>query len=248
MFRFPAAATLATALCLAAAPGLADPRAGAELYARHCAICHQANGAGFPPGIPALNGSYALEDAYTLVANTHVGGFYMPAFPELDAAEIAAIAGYVRNAWDNAHGEVTVEEVAALMEEAAGDMPQVTQRSIWDGVYTRDQARRGQELARAACGMCHGTRMNGVPDDNDMRAGPPLARAYFLREWEGRSLGTLFTYSKWTMPQANPGFLPDEDYAAIIAFTLSLTDVPPGRQELPADAVTLGHIMIGPRP
>lgn len=247
MFRFPPAATLFAALCLAP-PGLADPRAGVALYAQHCAICHQANGAGHPPGIPALNGSYALEDAYALVANTHVGGFYMPAFPELDAAEIAAIAGYVRNAWDNAHGEVAVEEVAALMEEAAGDMPQVTQRSIWDGVYTRDQARRGQELARAACGMCHGTRMNGVPDDNDMRAGPPLARAYFLREWEGRSLGTLFTYSKWTMPQANPGFLPDEDYAAIIAFTLSLTDVPPGRQELPADAVTLGHIMIGPRP
>lgn len=221
---------------------------GVELYQSECAICHRDNGRGFPPGIPALDGSPSLEDPYVLVANTHIGGAYMPPFPDLTAEQIAAIADHVRNAWGNDHGTVAVEEVAALMEEAAGFADEYPRRSIWDGVYTRAQARRGQGLARSACGMCHGTRMNGVPDDNDMVAGPPLARAYFLREWEGQSMGVVFTYSKWTMPQANPGFLPDEDYAAIMAYMLSLTGAPEGREELPDSAVALGHIIIGPEP
>jgi mono/diheme cytochrome c family protein len=229
------------------ATGCAIAADGEALYAQHCAVCHTVDGAGFPPNIPALAGSQGLEDPFTLVANTHAGGAYMPPFPTLGAEEIAAIASYVRGAWGNGLSPVTTEEVAALMEEVADpDAPEL--RSIWDGVYTREQAARGQQMARAACGLCHGSRMNGVPDDNDMRPGPPLARAYFLRVWDGRTLGSFFTYSKWTMPQANPGFLPDEDYAAIVAYALSLTGAPAGSTPLPTSARELGYIMIGPKP
>ncbi|MCC6306213.1 MAG: c-type cytochrome [Rhodobacteraceae bacterium] len=238
----------ALAALLALAPAGAAPAADGEaLYVQNCALCHTVDGRGFPPGIPALKGSANLADPFTLVANTHAGGAYMPPFPALGAEEIAAIATYVRGAWGNGLGPVTTEEVAALMATTA-DAAAPAPRTIWDGVYSRDQAARGQQVARGACGLCHGSRLNGVPDDNDMKPGPPLARAYFLRVWDGRTLGAAFTYSKWTMPQANPGFLPDEDYAAVVAYMLSLTGAPPGAEPLPADARALGYITIGPKP
>jgi mono/diheme cytochrome c family protein len=214
----PLTAALAATMVLYAT-GCAIAADGEALYAQHCAVCHTVDGAGFPPNIPALAGSQGLEDPFTLVANTHAGGAYMPPFPTLGAEEIAAIASYVRGAWGNGLSPVTTEEVAALMEEVADpDAPEL--RSIWDGVYTREQAARGQQMARA----------------------------YFLRVWDGRTLGSFFTYSKWTMPQANPGFLPDEDYAAIVAYALSLTGAPAGSTPLPTSARELGYIMIGPKP
>lgn len=243
------------AVILAAAGGLAggaqaqgsvDPALlaqGAEVYAAQCAICHKEDGRGYPPRIPALVGSLNVEDPYVLVQNVHLGGAEMPPVPTLSDAEIAAVATYVRNSFDHAFGAVTPEEVAALKEEI-GPAEAPAPRSIWDGVYTQAQADQGQMLARGPCGLCHGSRLNGVPDDQDQRPAPPLARANFLRSWEGRSLGSLYGYSRATMPQSNPGFLPDEDYVAIIAYMLSLTGAPAGDTPLPVDLHELAHIAI----
>lgn len=244
------AAFAVAAAALAAPPISAQTVADGEaLYTRHCLVCHRANGFGYPPGIPALAGSENLEDAYRIVWNIHMGQGYMPPFPGLGPEQIAALATYVRGAWGNGLDPVSTETVNELLEEIGpAEEPEIAARSIWDGVYTRAQAERGQQVTRAACGLCHGSRLNGVPDDNDMTAGPPLARAYFLRVWEGRTLGSLLGYSRWTMPVANPGFLSDEDYAAIIAYQLALTGAPAGATPLPADVRTLGHITIGPKP
>ncbi len=220
---------------------------GMELFGTHCAICHQASGTGYPPAIPPLNGSQNLDDPYTLVSFVHSGGAYMPPFPTLDAADITAIADYVRGAWSNSLPPVSQDEVAGIMAEVAyPDVPEL--RTIWDGVYTRAQAEQGMQVTRGACGLCHGTRLNGAPDDNDMVPGPPLARAYFIREWNGRTLGSVFSYSRATMPKANPGFLSDEEYAAIIAYMLQASGAPAGQTELPADPQALGYIMIEPQP
>ncbi|MGC5198578.1 hypothetical protein, partial [Aphanothece microscopica] len=66
--------------------------------------------------------------------------------------------------------------------------------------------------------------------------------------WDGRSLGMLYTYSRLTMPQSNPGFLPDEDYAAIVAHMLAVSGAPAGTDALPADPVALGAILIRESP
>ena len=116
--------------------------------------------------------------------------------------------------------------------------------SVWDGVFTEAQAARGREVYTGACGLCHGRRLNGAPDDPDMRPTPPLARARFLREWEGRSLAALLAYTRLTMPEDNPGSLADEEYVEVIAYMLSVGRMPAGDGELPTDPRRLAEILI----
>ena len=128
---------------------------------------------------------------------------------------------------------------AAKGQQATGESV-----SIWDGVYSDAQALRGQFTYEGACSYCHGSRLDGAADDPDQRASPPLARAKFLRDWDGRSLAVLFEMSKSTMPADNPGSLSDEEYAEIIAYMLSVSRIPAGDNELPSDTQSLAGILI----
>jgi mono/diheme cytochrome c family protein len=236
------AAALAAAL---PALGQSDQMAqGEQLFEQNCAACHQADGTGAPPAFPALAGNENLEDLELIVGNIHEGKGAMPPFPNLTAAQIAAVATYIRNSWGNAFGEVTTEEVAGILGEVEGAGDQAT---IWDGVYTEEQAARGKE-AYGSCTRCHGRRLNGAADDPDMKSTPPLARAAFLRDWDGRSLEVLFEMIRATMPQNNPASLSDQAYIDIIAYMLSVSDAPTGDAELPPDAAALRSIVIEPKP
>ena len=158
---------------------------GQQLYEAHCARCHGTSGEGRPPTFPALSGNDRLADATLIFGTIRQGSGNMPPFPALTGDETASLASYVRNAWTNAFGGVTAGEAAAAVEGSADAGPAA---SVWAGVFTEDQAARGRGVYSGACGFCHGRRLNGAPDDPDMRSTPPLARARFLREWEGRSL------------------------------------------------------------
>ena len=217
---------------------------GEQLYGEHCARCHGASGAGNPPAFPALSGNERLGDAATIVRILNQGNGNMPPFPALTAEETAALASYVRNAWTNAFGSVTADVVAAALD-AAADAGEVA--SVWDGVFTEAQAARGREAYSGACSFCHGRRLNGAPDDPDMRSTPPLVRARFLREWDGRSLATLFAYTRQTMPEDNPGSMTDQEYVDTMAYMLSVGGMPAGNDELPPDPRGLARIVIQQR-
>lgn len=71
---------------------------GAQLYLRHCAACHGANGNG-GIGIPlALPSFLASVDDQFLRQTIRLGrpGRVMPAFPRLSDAQLDAIVGYIR--------------------------------------------------------------------------------------------------------------------------------------------------------
>ncbi|HAJ77001.1 MAG TPA: hypothetical protein DCM64_11160 [Gammaproteobacteria bacterium] len=116
--------------------------------------------------------------------------------------------------------------------------------SIWGGVFTREQANRGRFAYEGACGFCHGSRLDGAADDPDQRSAPPLARAKFFREWEGRSLAVLFELTHSTMPEDNPGSLTDGEYADIIAYMLSVSGAPSGEAELLPNPQSLSRTVI----
>jgi len=161
------------------------------------------------------------------------------------------LANYIRNAWANGFSAVATAEVATVLEELEEpDGLEVTGpiASVWDGVFSEAQATRGQEVYEGACGLCHGRRLNGAPDDPDMRSTPPLARARFLRIWDGRSLATLFEYSRATMPENNPNSLTEQEYVDVIAYMLSVGGMPAGGDELQLDPRSLARVVIGPRP
>jgi len=218
---------------------------GQQLYQEKCALCHQDSGAGDPPTFPALSGNDRLGDAARIVRSIHHGTSRMPPFPDLTAEEISALANYVRNAWSNAFSIVSTEEVVAVLEglEESGRTA-----SVWDGVFTEAQAERGQAVYPGACGLCHGRRLNGAPDDPDMRSSPPLARARFLRVWDGRSLATLFEYTRATMPEDNPNSLTDQEYVDVIAYMLTVGQMPAGDDELQPDPRRLARVIIRPQP
>ena len=218
---------------------------GQQLYQENCALCHQDLGVGDPPTFPALSGNDQLGDPVRIVSSIHRGTSRMPPFPDLTAEEISSLANYIRNAWTNDFGSVTTEEVAAVLEglEETGQMA-----SVWDGVFTEAQANRGQAVYPGSCGTCHGRRLNGAPDDPDMRSTPPLARARFLRVWEGRSLATLFEYTRATMPENNPNSLTDQEYVDVIAYMLTVGRIPAGDDELQPDPQSLARVVIRPQP
>jgi len=111
-------------------------------------------------------------------------------------------------------------------------------RSVWDGVYTKEQAKRGQNTYAETCMKCHGENLGGG------EAGPTLAGADFRAKWDGKTAGDLFTLMRKTMPSDDPGNLSTREYAALLAYILSGNDYPAGQTELPNDAAALNDIRI----
>jgi mono/diheme cytochrome c family protein len=99
-------------------------------------------------------------------------------------------------------------------------------RSIWDGVYTGEQAKRGQALYRQDCARCHGEDLTGEDE------APPLMGGAFLANWDGLTVGDLFERIRLSMPADQPGSLSRERIADILAYLLSVNQFPSGNAEL----------------
>jgi mono/diheme cytochrome c family protein len=134
--------------------------------------------------------------------------------------------------------------VAVAIGAAAAQTATKPAATIWDGVYTAEQARRGQVAYTGPCDRCHGYKLDGASEDPDMLPAPPAAGAKFLRKWNGRSLAVLFEYLRTTMPSNNPGYLSDGEVADIVAYMLATSGAPAGDAELPAASQSLATILI----
>jgi mono/diheme cytochrome c family protein len=121
--------------------------------------------------------------------------------------------------------------------------PAAAQVSIWSGVYTEAQNKRGQELYSGACSQCHGPRLNGAAQ-SDQPPSPAIARAGFLRKWDGKTVAELFTYVREMMPTDRPGTLTDQDSIDAIAHMFAVSEIPAGDKELPTDKKALEGIVI----
>src|SRR4029077_14496761 len=94
-----------------------------------------------------------------------------------------------------------------MAQQAAPSSPS---RSVWDGVYTLAQAKRGA-LKSGLSTSCHGDSFEGL-------LGPELAGPAFTEKWQGRSGGDLFDLMRLTMPDDAPGSLAREEYADLLAY------------------------------
>jgi S-disulfanyl-L-cysteine oxidoreductase SoxD len=101
-----------------------------------------------------------------------------------------------------------------------------TSRSVWDGVYTAEQSRRGSALYANECASCHGTALNGG------ESAPPLTGGEFFSNWNGLTVGDLFERIRVSMPADKPGKLTREQDADILAFMLNTNQFPQGSIEL----------------
>lgn len=123
----------------------------------------------------------------------------------------------------------------------AGLPSQEAERTVNDGVYTAVQADRGvQVVVDFGCQNCHGTQLEGGPEEQ-----PPLVGEQFVSAWSGRKLDELAAKIT-TMPadrdepyHVKPAAAPD-----VIASLLRANGYPEGKSELPADPSVLKHITI----
>jgi mono/diheme cytochrome c family protein len=111
-------------------------------------------------------------------------------------------------------------------------------RSVNEGVYTADQAKKGEGLYKEQCAACHGDNLEG---SGPM---PPLAGKDFLANWTGKTLGDLYEKTQTTMPATAPGTLTPDQTADIVAFLLSKDNFPTGAAALVGKTEPLAQIKI----
>jgi mono/diheme cytochrome c family protein len=98
-------------------------------------------------------------------------------------------------------------------------------RAASAGVYTAEQAARGETLFKTVCANCHTDSQFYGPD--------------FSKAWSGRPVYSLFDQLRNTMPQDNPGGLSRAEYLSVISYVLKLNTYPTGTAELPDDDAAL---------
>lgn len=119
------------------------------------------------------------------------------------------------------------------------------QRTVWDGVYSPQQARRGAQAYAAYCQTCHLSDLTGGFDANSERV-PALKREGF-----GVSRGTLdnlFDFISEFMPADAPGTLTESTYADIISYLLEQNGMPAGASDLASGRETLRTVLITSKP
>jgi mono/diheme cytochrome c family protein len=111
-----------------------DPamQAGAAIYEDVCSACHGLDGTGVPYLIPDLAAASSvsareptsiirvlLHGAQSVATPTEPTGASMPAFGrQLDDAQIAAVASYIRNSWAHSAAAVTPSEVQKARKDS----------------------------------------------------------------------------------------------------------------------------------
>ena len=100
-----------------------------------------------------------------------------------------------------------------------------------DKIYSKEQAKTGEELYRTNCLTCH-----------DKKYFRPV-----FKTWTGQSLGTFFQVMNASMPQGNPGSLHIEEYTDILAYMLSLSRYSAGENKLSSSTEYLNSITIEDR-
>ncbi len=101
-----------------------------------------------------------------------------------------------------------------------------TSRSVWDGVFTEEQSKRGEGIYVKECASCHGDTLIGGG------GAAPLTGGAFLSNWNGLTVGDLFDRIRKTMPQGALGKLTKQQDADVLAYLLSFNKFPVGKTEL----------------
>ncbi len=107
------------------------------------------------------------------------------------------------------------------------------------GVFTAEQATRGQVLYRQHCTYCHHDDLLG---GEDLPVVPPaLVGIAFSEKWVGKTVAEYYAVVATTMPWERTKLTPPA-YADVVSYILKANGYPAGRTELPADAARLAGI------
>lgn len=101
-------------------------------------------------------------------------------------------------------------------------------RTVWDGVYTEEQAERATMAFNQSCARCHSLTAEGQS---------PLSGPGFWEGYTQRTVGQLLAYVTANMPNGNGNSLPAATYNDLVALILKSNGLPAGHVELAPDTV-----------
>ncbi len=90
--------------------------------------------------------------------------------------------------------------------------------SVQSGVYSQEQAQRGEQLFGEACLVCH------QPEE--------FADGGYMDGWSGMNVNDMVEFIRSTMPEDNPGRLKRQEYIDIVAFLFRQNGLPAGENEM----------------
>lgn len=131
---------------------------------------------------------------------------------------------------------VAISSFGALALVGAQEPAAAQSRSVWDGVYTAEQAARGGTLYTTECAACHGPELEGG------ESAPPLEGREFVWKWNGLTVGDLFERLRVSMPQDGPSRVSRTQKADILAYLFSRNEFPVGEAELASRTAWLNWI------
>jgi hypothetical protein len=111
-------------------------------------------------------------------------------------------------------------------------------KSVWDGVFTEDQAKRGEAAYTEHCASCHGGDMSG-----DGFA-PALSGTDFAGNWNDLSVGDLYERIRISMPPTGPSEVNAQAKVDIVSHILNFNKYPTGSAELEPKTEVLKQIKI----
>jgi quinoprotein glucose dehydrogenase len=126
--------------------------------------------------------------------------------------------------------------VIAAGGELALTMAQtVATPSVLAGIYSEEQAIRGQTLYNERCWQCHGETLAGLDQ------APALVGPQFAGNWQGEPLSALVTKID-TMPPDKPGSLTRAESVDILSYVLWYNGLPASEQMLGSEQDILKKI------
>lgn len=133
--------------------------------------------------------------------------------------------------WRAIRGSVSLAAVAILLgassltgQEEGSDAGEADEAAAaantTQGVFSEEQATRGEDVFWNICAECHFEEDFGGP---------------FIQSWVGASVKDLVDEIVATMPEDNPGGLPAEQYVDVVAYMFKINGLPTGEDELTAE-------------
>jgi quinoprotein glucose dehydrogenase len=125
----------------------------------------------------------------------------------------------------------------ALAAAATLSTPAQADTTTWDGIYSTEQATRGEAVYMTKCSQCHGPQLGGID------AAPPLTGGNFASNWSGVPLDAMLDRIRISMPQNAPGTMSRRETADVLAFLIEANGFPAGARDLPRQAGFLKTII-----
>jgi cytochrome c oxidase subunit 2 len=215
---------------------------GAKVYEKNCASCHMADGKGIPGTFPAMTGSKIVTgDLNDQVQIMISGKGMMPAFGKnkmLNAAELAQVITYTRNALGNKVGdeiqpkameealggksvadkseqksEKAEEKTGKETEKKTGKKKAATKKAEKQAEMTlADLVEQGKSVYEKNCSSCH------MPDGKGLPGTFPALKGSSIVTGEIKDQVELMMSGKGMMP-AFGSMLNAEEFAAVVTYT-----------------------------